>query len=138
MKDKTSKKLKFLISISYKHVEAIINPEPNHPKFKIIRYELPLFIVPSIHDLINFLLRYTDIGKYCNNDFLQLENEFKSDITKVIDIIDFLKFKKEVLDDIPKHFIGSYYLEENYVEKRVAVYKLPIETQKLHINEDLF
>lgn len=138
MRKNISKKSVFLISIYYRNVVQVTNPEPGKPKVDVTHHEIPLFIINSIQELIDFLSKYTDVRKFYHNDLLKMKWEFKEYKNNVLDILDFEKFKTEILADVPRYFPGANYFEENFNEKMIGIKRLPIGAQKRHLNEDLF
>lgn len=118
----------------YRRVKLNKNQKPNSPKHSLKTHEVPILILNSVQEMVEFLDRYTDFDKFYNNDILQKKEALKESFC--IDIANYDLLKKEVLWDKPC-FITENFFDEYYNEHLLSMHRLPIGIVKRHLREDL-
>lgn len=134
MKELNTKKSAFSISMYYRRVKPKKNPKPNSPKYSLKTHQVPILILNSVQEVVEFLDRYTDFDKFYNSDILQKKEALKDSFC--IDISNYDRLKKEVLWD-KQGFRGENFFDEYYNEHLLDIKRLPIGIVKRHLWEDL-
>ncbi|MCC4228403.1 hypothetical protein [Zunongwangia profunda] len=130
-----SKKSAFLISLYFRHQTPKKNPKPNGPKYNLKTHKIPLVILLTVKETIQFLDKYTDFDKFSFSDYLQKKLDLKNSFC--IDIKNWESLQNDVLWK-KQGFAGVNFFEETYNERLLDIRRLPLGLVKRELFEDLF
>lgn len=124
---KPTQKGAFLISLEFRKCDTSVVPA------KVSEHDIPLLILQKTSEVIEFLGRYTDYKKFCNNDYLAMKEELKRAVF-VVDITNMEALEKDILCmDYPEH---HNWQKSHYPEHRLGVHRLPFGVYKRSLFTD--
>ena len=130
-----SKKAPFVIGLHFRHQTPKKNPKANGSKYNVKTHDIPLVILLTVKETIQFLDKYTDFDKFSFSDYLQKKLDLKAGFC--IDVKNWESLQNDVLwkkQGIP----GENFFEETYNERLLRITRLPLGFVKRELFEDLY